>query len=187
MSSRKESNTNTASSTADWYISWNRKALLWTLLAFAAMMAIQFPFIFFFDTELTNVGFMYVYFWMLPQAIILYFLAFKLRVSWIFTFILGLTGIVGAPIDYYFEVVLQQDLIAPIFAFMYIPLFTIMGLSADISLMKLHPEKRPIRASVISSSILAATVLGTIAFAAFFSILFRSLHRPKKIMELLLI
>lgn len=34
--------------------------------------------------------------------------------------------------------------------------------------MKLHPEKRPILASVISSFILALTVLGTIAFAAFF-------------------
>jgi phosphate/sulfate permease len=93
---------------------------------------------------------------------------FKLRIRWIFTFILGLTGIVRAPFDYYFEVVLEQNLIAPIFAFMYTPLFAIMGLSTDISLMKLHPEKRPIQASVISSFILAATVLGTIAFAAFF-------------------
>lgn len=43
-----------------------------------------------------------------------------------------------------------------------------MGLSADISLIKLHPEKQPISASIISSFILALTVLGTIAFAAIF-------------------
>jgi hypothetical protein len=43
-----------------------------------------------------------------------------------------------------------------------------MGFSADISLVKLHPQKQPIRTSVISSFIFALTVLGTIAIAAFF-------------------
>ena len=50
------------------------------LVAFAAIMTVQFHFIFFFDTYLTNIGLLYVYFSMLWQAIIFYFLAYKLGV-----------------------------------------------------------------------------------------------------------
>ncbi len=149
-----------------WFRPWTSRAILWLLLATALMMALEFPFVFFFDTNLTNVGFMYVYFWMLPQAIILYFVAFKLRVQWSSTFILGMIATIGAPIDYYFDWVVQQNLIAPIFSILYIPLYIITGLSADISLMKLRPLSKPARASLISSTMLALITLGTTAFAA---------------------
>ena len=138
------------------------------LIAFAVMMILQFPFTFFFDTILTDIGFLYAYFWALPQAAILYFVAFRLRIRWTSTVIIGLMGIIGAPIDYYFEWVVQRNLIAPIYAWGYIPLFIIMGLSADISLMKLHPEKKPLRASLISSLVLTTTVLLAFVFATFF-------------------
>jgi len=132
------------------------------------MMILQFPFTFFFDTILTNIGFLYTYFWAFPQAAILYFVAFRLRVRWTATVIVGLMGIIGAPIDYYFEWVVQRNLIAPVFALGYIPLFIIMGLSADVSLMKLHPEEKPLRASLVSSFIFTATVLLVFIFATFF-------------------
>jgi len=77
-------------------------------------------------------------------------------------------GIIGTPIDYYFEWVLQRNLIAPVFALGYIPLFIVMGLSADISFMKLHPEEKPLGASLVSSFIFTATVLLAFVFATFF-------------------
>ena len=138
------------------------------LIAFAVMMILQFPFTFFFDTILTDIGFLYAYFWALPQAAILYFVAFRLRIRWTSTIIIGLMGIIGAPVDYYFDWVVQQNLIAPIYALGYIPLFLIMGLSADISLMKLHPEKKPLRAALISSLVFTATVLLGFVFATLF-------------------
>ena len=147
--------------------SWTRRDILMVLIAFAVMMILQFPFTFFFDTVLTDIGFLYAYFWAFPQAAILYFVSFRLRIRWTSTLILGLMGIIGAPVDYYFDWVVQQNLIAPVYALGYIPLFIIMGLSADISLMKLHPERKPLRAALVSSFIFTATVLLTFAFATF--------------------
>ena len=137
------------------------------LIAFAVMMMLQFPFTFFFDTVLTDIGFLYAYFWSLPQAAILYFVAFRLRVRWTSTLIVGLMGVIGAPVDYYFDWVVQQNLVAPVYALGYIPLFVIMGLSADVSLMKLHPERKPLKAVLISSFVFTATVLFAFAFATF--------------------
>jgi hypothetical protein len=108
--------------------------------------------------------------WALPEAAILYFTAFRLRVRWTFTVILGLTGLIGTPIDYYYEWIVEQNLISPVFAFMYIPLYVVMGLSADVSLMMMHPEWKPLRASLISSFIFTAVVLSATAFAVFSSI-----------------
>jgi hypothetical protein len=53
-------------------------------------------------------------------------------------------------------------------SFLYITLFLATGLAADISLMKLHPGRRPIRASIVSSFIFATTVLVTTGIAALF-------------------
>ena len=106
--------------------------------------------------------------WALPEAAIIYFVAFRLRLRWSSTFIIGLAGIIGAPIDYYYEWIVVQNLSAPIFAFMYIPLFIIRGLCADISLMTLLPKLKPLRATLISSLIFTAIVLFTTVFADFF-------------------
>jgi hypothetical protein len=141
--------------------------LLWVLLAFGIMMVLQFPFIFFFDTMLTDIGFLYLYFFALPQAIILYFTAFRLRVRWTSTVMLGINGLIGAPVDYYFDWVVQQNLISPIYAFMWTPLYIITGMAADISLMKLHPERWPIRASLISAFMFTAAVIATTVFATY--------------------
>src|SRR3989304_7873303 len=113
------------------FSSWTRRDLLMVLVAFTGMMILQFPFTFFFDTVLTDIGFLYAYFWALPQAAILYFVAFRLRVRWTATVTVGLMGIIGAPIDHYFEWVAPRNLIAPIYALGYIPLFIIMRLSSD--------------------------------------------------------
>jgi hypothetical protein len=149
------------------FSSWTHRDLLIVLIVFAVTMTLQFPFTFFFDTVLTDIGFLYAYFWTLPQATILYFVAFKLRVRWTSTLIVGVMGVIGAPVDYYFDWVIQKNLIAPLYALGYVPLFIIMGLSADVSLMKLHPEKKPLRAALISSFVFTATVLIAFAFATF--------------------
>lgn len=151
-----------------WFHPWTRRTLLWVLLAFLVQMVLTWLIVWFFDTILTSIGFLYVYFWVLPEAAILYFVAYRLRAHWTSTLILGLTGVVGAPIDYYFEAILAPNLTSPLFAFLYIPLFIIMGLSADVSLTMLHPERNPLRASVASSLLFTAVVLSTIAFATFF-------------------
>ena len=51
---------------------------------------------------------------------------------------------------------------------MYIPLYIITGLVADISLMKLHPEQNPIKASLISAFIFTAVVIATTVFVTYF-------------------
>jgi hypothetical protein len=150
-----------------WFRPWKRRGLLWFMLALLIMMMLQFPFVFFFDTMLTNIGFLYTYFWALPQAVILYFVAFKLRVPWVITFMMLVTGLVGAPIDYYFEWIVQRNLVAPIYAFMWIPLYAVTGLIADVTLMKLHPEKAPIRASLLSAFAFTAAVIATTIFGTY--------------------
>ena len=89
-----------------WFSSWILRDLKWILLVLVVLMILQFPFTFFFDTMLTDIGFLYTYFWAFPQAAILYFVAFRLRIRWTATMIVGLMGIIGAPVDYYFEWVL---------------------------------------------------------------------------------
>jgi hypothetical protein len=44
----------------------------------------------------------------------------------------------------------------------------ITGMVADISLMKLHPERKPIRASLISALMFTAAVIATTVFATYF-------------------
>ena len=98
------------------------------------MSILGFPFVFFFDTLLTRIGFLYVYMWTLPQALILYLIAFKLKARWTSTVPVGLMGIIGAPIDYYFEWVVQQNLLSPVYAFLYIPLYFLTSISLQVSL-----------------------------------------------------
>jgi hypothetical protein len=150
-----------------WFSPWTSQTMLWVALAFVMMSILQYPFVFFFDTILTRIGFLYVYFWALPQALVLYFIIFKFRVRWSSTLLMGLLGIVGAPVDYYFEWVVQKNLLSPVHAFLYIPLYFLVGLSADVSLILLRPEKRPLRATLISSCIFTLTVLATTIFATF--------------------
>jgi hypothetical protein len=133
------------------------------------MLMLEFPFVFFFDTMLTHIGFLYTYFWALPQAVILYFVAFRLRIPWAITFMMLITGLVGAPVDYYFDWIVQRNLVAPIYAFMWIPLYGMTGLVADVTLMRLHPERAPVKASIVSafaftSAVIATTILGTYVF-----------------------
>jgi hypothetical protein len=150
-----------------WFSPWTRQTVLWVALAFAVMVILEFPFVFFFDTMLTHIGFLYVYMWALPQALILYFVAFSLKARWTSTVLVGLMGIIGAPVDYYFEWVVQQNLLSPVYAFLYIPLYFLAGFSADVCLMLLHPGERPLRAALISSCIFTAVVLFTTILATF--------------------
>ena len=154
-------------SSASWYSPWTRRTAMWVLLAFLIMFVLEFPYVFFFDTTLTNIGFLYIYMWALPQAIILYFVAFKLRVRWTSTVLVGLTGVVGAPVEYYFEWVVQKNLIAPIFAFLWIPFYVMMGLSADVSFKALRPERTPIQAAAISAFIFTVVVIAGTIFATY--------------------
>jgi len=150
-----------------WSSHWTPQTWLYVLSAFTLMGLLEFPFVFFFDTILTNIGFLYIYLWTLPQATILYFTAFKLRTRWTTTTIMTLTGIIGTPIDYYFEWILQQNLLSPIHAIAYIPLYTLTGLAADTSLIKLNPQQKPAKASTLSSLIFTAAVLATTALAIY--------------------
>lgn len=150
-----------------WGIPWTGQMALAITLAFAAMFLLEFPFIFFFDARLTHNGFMYVYFWALPQAVILYFVAFRLRVPWTATVLMGLSGIIGALVDYYFEWVMAKVLLSPVYAFAYIPLYLLVGLVADVSLMLLRPQQQPLRAALLSSFVFTASVLTTTIFATF--------------------
>ncbi len=150
-----------------WHAPWTRHTLPWIVLAFLAMSVLEYPFVIFFDTVLTHLGFTYVYFWALPQALILYLLAFKLRLRWNATVLVGLLGVIGAPIDYYFEWVVQQNLLSPLYALLYIPLYALAGLTADVSLRWLHPEARPRRAAWLSACIFTAAVLATTSVATF--------------------
>src|SRR3990170_3139188 len=123
-----------------WFLPWNKKTVSWILLTFTIMMLLEFPFVFFFDTVLTNIAFLYLYFWAFPQAIILYFTAFKLHVRWTNTAMMTLLGVIGAPVEYYLDWVVQQNLISPAYALLYVPLYMMTGLAADVVLIKLHPD-----------------------------------------------
>jgi hypothetical protein len=140
---------------------------MWVLFAFLILSVLEFPYVFFFDTMLTNIGFLYVYMWALPQATILYFVAFKLRARWTSTVLIGLIGVAGAPVEYYFEWVVQKNLITPYFAFLWIPLYVIMGLSADVSFKALRPERTPIRAAAVSAFIFTVVVIAATLFATY--------------------
>ncbi len=48
--------------------SWTRRDILMVLIAFAVMMILQFPFTFFLDTVLTDIRFLYAYFWAFPHG-----------------------------------------------------------------------------------------------------------------------
>src|SRR3989304_2727545 len=95
------------------FSSWTRRDLLMVLVAFTGMMILQFPFTFFFDTVLTDIGFLYAYFWAFPQAAILYFVAFRLRVRWTSTLIVGFRVPIGNRVNSFCDRVAQQNLILP--------------------------------------------------------------------------
>lgn len=145
---------------------WTPRVLGSVLVAFLVMLALEFPFVFFFDTTLTDIGFLYVYFWALPQAALLAFVAFELRVRWTGTALVGLAGLIGVPIDYTFEWVVERNLLAPEYALLYLPLYVVAGLAADLSLMALRPEVRPALAALGSALVFTAAVLLTTVVAS---------------------
>ncbi len=139
---------------------WTRVTVLWVLVALVLLMALTFPFTFFFDVHLTPFGFMYSYFWAFPQAAIVYAVGFRLRAPWTSTVLMGVQGILGAPVDYYFDWVVQRNLIEGWYAALYIPLFLAVGLIADLSLAYLRPDRFPVRASLLSAFLFTGATLG---------------------------
>jgi len=135
------------------------------LVAFVLLMVLTFPFTFFFDVHLTPFGFMYAYFWAFPQAAILYAVAFRLRAPGTSTVLMGAQGIIGAPVDYYFDWVVQRNLVDGWYAALYIPLFFAVGLVADLSLARLRPFSFPVRASLLSAFLFTAATLAAWALA----------------------
>ncbi|MFX1451036.1 MAG: hypothetical protein ACFFCM_09350 [Promethearchaeota archaeon] len=138
---------------------WTKKSILIVLLIFLFVCTIRFPFIFLFDLVFTKIGNFYVYIWALPEALILYFTALRLRIKWTSTMILGIQGIIGIPIDYYYEWVEVRNLISPWFAVAWGICFILMGLSADISLILTYFENKKARSVCFSSLFFTATVL----------------------------
>lgn len=139
--------------------SWTKRSFFWVLLAFIIIATIRFPFVFLFDTILTKIGNFYVYIWAFPEALFLYYTAFKLKIKWTSTTILGIEGIVGIPIDYYFEWIVDRNLVSPWCAVDWGIFFIIMGISADISLILLYHKNTNGLSAIFSSLIFTMTVI----------------------------
>lgn len=151
-----------------WYAPWTFRSLGWILAAFLLMTVLTFPFTYFFDTMLTKLGFLYSYFWALPQAIIVYYVAFRFRLRWSSTVLLGLQGALGAPVDYYLDWILEKNLLHPLYAALYIPLFLAVGVAADVSLRRLRPDLKPGRSSMFSAVVFTGAVLALWMVATIF-------------------
>jgi hypothetical protein len=82
---------------------------------------------------------------------LLYFTYSRLRVKWIGTILFGIPGVIGMPIDIYFEWIEEQVLISPLSGFGWFLIFLLIGFFADISLWLAKPVKGEGKAILISS------------------------------------
>ncbi|NHJ86276.1 MAG: hypothetical protein FK734_12505 [Asgard group archaeon] len=134
---------------------WTWKTVGWATLCFVVIGILTFFFSFAFDVYLfdNKMGYYYSYFALLFYTLILYLFYEKFGVNWFGLFAFGLNGLIGIPVEYYFEWQMNQSLKSPWFAVAWGAIYIMYGLAADLIYWAFKMQKNNLLTVTISSVI----------------------------------
>jgi hypothetical protein len=141
------------SKSLSWYKPWNKRALGLNLFGFMIIAILNAVFTVFFDIIMIEIGYIYLYFVMIFLMMETYFFSVYLKTKGTALFFFGLCGLIGIPIELIIEWHIENTLNSPWGALYWALIYISYGLSIDLSLWILKPDKNERRAVVISSLI----------------------------------
>ncbi|MFW9828112.1 MAG: hypothetical protein ACFFEY_10995 [Candidatus Thorarchaeota archaeon] len=147
------------SKNTNWYKPWNKRSLGLNMVGFMLIAIITAMFTVFFDIVMIGIGYIYLYFVMIFLMMITYFFIVKLKTKCTATFIFGMNGIIGIPIELAIEWQIENTLISPWSAIFWALIYIMYGLSIDISLWLSKPAKNEIKAVLISGLISSISII----------------------------
>ncbi len=147
------------SKNTNWYKPWNKRSLGLNMVGFMLVAIITAIFTVFFDIVMIRIGYIYLYFVMIFLMMITYFFLIKLKTKGTATFIFGMNGIIGIPIELVIEWQIENTLISPWSAIFWALIYIMYGLSIDISLWLSKPAKNEIKAVLVSGLISSISII----------------------------
>ena len=155
---------------SSWYKPWNKRSLGFNLIGFMLISIITAIFTVFFDIVMIGIGYIYIYFVMIFLMMATYFFIVNLKTEGTATFLFGLCGIMGIPIELVIEWEIENTLASPWSALYWALIYVAYGLSIDISLWLLKPARNERKAVLVSSLISSVSfiLLSILALMTFY-------------------
>jgi hypothetical protein len=155
---------------SSWYKPWDKRSFGFNLIGFMLIAIITAIFTVFFDIVMIGIGYIYLYFVMIFLMMTTYYFMVYLKTKGTATFIFGLCGIMGIPIELVIEWQVENTLASPWSALYWALIYVAYGLSIDFSLWILKPARNEKKAVLISSLISSVTfiLLSTLALSTFY-------------------
>jgi hypothetical protein len=155
---------------SSWYRPWNKRSLGFNIIGFMLIAILTAVFTVFFDIVWLDIGYIYLYFVLIFLMMVTYFFVFNLKTKGTATFLFGINGLIGIPIEFVIEWQIENTLASPWSALYWALIYVAYGLSIDLSLWLSKPAKNERKAVLISSFISSVGIilLSILALSTFY-------------------
>jgi len=153
-----------------WYKPWTKRSFGLNIIGFMLIAVLTFIFTVFFDIIWLDIGYIYIYFVLIFLMMVTYFFVVNLKTKGTATFLFGINGLLGIPIELIIEWQIENTLKSPGGALYWALIYVGYGLSIDLSLWLLKPARNERKAVLISSLISSISIilLSILAGATFY-------------------
>ena len=135
---------------SSWYKPWDKQSLGFNIIGFILIAVLTAVFTVFFDIVWLDIGYIYIYFVLIFLMLVSYFFAVNLKTKGTATFLFGINGLIGIPIELIIEWQIENSLKSPWGAVYWALIYVCYGLSIDLSLWLLKPASNERKAVLIS-------------------------------------
>ena len=91
------------SQNTSWYKPWDKRSLGFNIMGFMLIAILTAVFTVFFDIVWLNIGYIYIYFVLIFLMLVTYLFAVILKTKGTATFLFGINGLIGIPIELIIE------------------------------------------------------------------------------------
>ncbi|MFX1380235.1 MAG: hypothetical protein ACFFA4_14200 [Promethearchaeota archaeon] len=147
------------SQNSSWYKPWTKRSLGLNIIGFLLIAILTGIFTVFFDIVWIGIGYIYLYFVLIFLMMVIYFFLFNLKTKGTATFIFGINGLIGIPIELVIEWQVQNTLNSPWSAVYWALIYVGYGVCIDLSLWLFKPAKNERKAVLISSFISSIIII----------------------------
>ena len=155
---------------SSWYKPWTKRSFGYNTIGFMLIAILTAIFTVFFDIVMMKIGYIYIYFVLIFLMTVTYFFCVFLKTKGTATFLFGLCGIMGIPIELVIEWEIENILASPWSAVYWALIYVAYGLSIDLSLWLLKPARNERKAVLFSSLIssISFILLSILALSTFY-------------------
>ncbi len=142
-----------------WYNPWTKRSFGLNIIGFMLIAVLTGIFTVFFDIVWLDIGYIYIYFVLIFLMMVTYFFVVNLKTKGTATFLFGINGLLGIPIELVIEWQIQDTLASPSSAVYWALIYVAYGFSIDLSLWLFKPAKDERKAVLISSLISSISII----------------------------